>query len=80
MFLSVLVADQKRFSQWEFGLKSDARNFVFAPSGQGFFPSNVPARRHSAGPERSLSKYVEARTKWIAYTRESKAKEKRGQV
>ena len=47
MFLSVLVADQKRFSQWEFGLKSDARNFVFAPSGQGFFPSNVPARRHS---------------------------------
>jgi hypothetical protein len=25
----------------------DIRNLVLASSGQGFFPSNVPARRHS---------------------------------
>jgi hypothetical protein len=30
--------------------KIDSRTLVFAPSGQGFFYSNLPARSHSAIP------------------------------
>jgi hypothetical protein len=34
--------------------KIDSRTLVFAPSGQGFFHSNLPARSHSETPVKCL--------------------------